>query len=282
MASTFWEQVRATGLEVPTDRPLDELTTELTIMLGSSDPGRRDDTAYHVLATWISRGVYDDLLGGLGDGMTAGLTVGLGESGSDSVFRRSFSALILAECLDRNNVVDVLPRDTVLVWGDHLSSWFVREKDLRGHVADKGWAHAVAHGADAVGVLGQVHDFGAPELTVLLDVIADRVLAPTDQRLLHGEADRVAAATLAILRRDIVPLNVLEPWLARIGAAAGAHEDQVPAFNTQAFLRALHLQLAIGRRHPAVRADLLLTLVDHLRSSNPDYLGQLASPNVTS
>lgn len=272
MASTFWDQVRATGLEVPTDRPLDELTTELTIMLGSTDPGRRDDTAYHVLATWISRGVYDELLTGLGDGMSAGLEVGLGENGTDTVFRRSFSALILAECLDRNNTIDTLPASTVLDWGDRLANWFVRELDLRGYVANKGWAHSVAHGADALGVLSCSHLLATPELTVLLDVIADRVLAPTDQRLTHGEPDRLAMATVSTLRRDLVPLGVLEAWVARIGGGSGSHEDRATPFNAQAFLRALHLQLAVGRAHPAVRADLLLALVDVLRRTNGHYL----------
>ena len=35
--------------------------------------------------------------------MAAGLGVGLGERDTDSVFRRSFSALILGECIARDN-----------------------------------------------------------------------------------------------------------------------------------------------------------------------------------
>jgi len=99
MATGYWQDVLSKGLAVPVDRPLDDLTAELTTMLGSPDPELRDGTAYPALSTWIDRGVYDDLLSGLGDGMAAGLTVGLGESGTDSVFRRSFSVLALAECL---------------------------------------------------------------------------------------------------------------------------------------------------------------------------------------
>ena len=34
MSGTYWRQVLERGLEVPTDRPLDELTAELTRMLG--------------------------------------------------------------------------------------------------------------------------------------------------------------------------------------------------------------------------------------------------------
>src|SRR3546814_20850071 len=96
-----------TGVQTCALPILTDLTAELTAMLGSIDPARRDETAYLVLATWISRGVYDDLLSGLGDGMAAGLAVGLGEKDSDNVFRRSFSALVLAECLRRNTVADL-------------------------------------------------------------------------------------------------------------------------------------------------------------------------------
>ncbi len=39
MSGAYWKQVLEDGLEVPTDRPLDELTAELTRMLGSTDPG---------------------------------------------------------------------------------------------------------------------------------------------------------------------------------------------------------------------------------------------------
>ena len=79
MSTGYWDQVQAADFEVPADRPLDDLTAELTTMLGSPDPALRDGTAYPALMTWIERGVYDDLLAGLGDGMATGLLVGIGE-----------------------------------------------------------------------------------------------------------------------------------------------------------------------------------------------------------
>jgi len=179
MSGSYWEQVRATGLLVPADRPLDDLTAELTRMLGDPDPAIRDGHAYPTLATWISRGVYDDLLIGLGDGMAAGLGVGLGETGTDTVFRRSFSALVLAECIARDNDRPLVPGGKVLEWGDRLATWLLRERDLRAFVPQHGWAHAIAHGADALAILAASPHLATPELTVLLDVVADRVLTAT-------------------------------------------------------------------------------------------------------
>jgi hypothetical protein len=276
MESTFWDRVAAEG-QPPNGYSLTELTTELTTMLGDPDPRRRDTIAYDVLASWVSAGVYDDLLEGLGDGMTTGLTIGLGEDGTDTVFRRSFSALVLGECIDRDTAAHVVPAETVLGWGDRLAGWFVRERDLRGYVPGKGWAHTVAHGADALGALAGAEAMGRLELTVVLDVVADRLTEPTEHRFLHGEDDRLAAATMAVLRRDALGLDVLEPWLARLADAAvrgvsADHDPYLVTGNVQAFLRALHLQLALGPRPPACRSDLLLTLIDRLRQVNPHWL----------
>lgn len=276
MESAFWEQVVAGGLQVPRHRPLDEMTAELTGMLGSPDPAVREGLAFPTLATWIDEGVYDDLLTGLGDGMCAGLVVGLGDVAGDTVFRRSSSALVLAECLDRDTGARLVSAQTVLGWGDRIAAWFVRERDLRGFVPGLGWAHAVAQGADAIGALARSPHLGAPELTVLLDVLADRLLAPTGEFFVAGEPDRLAAATMHVLRRDVLALSLLEPWIARLAAGAVPRGDQDNhpfrvAGNVQAFLRSLHLQLALGTDHPAVRADLLLVLIDQLRRTNAGY-----------
>lgn len=272
----YWRQVLSRGMEVPTDRPLDELTAELTAMLGSPDPQQRDGTAYPALATWVDRGVYDDLLTGLGHGMAAGLATGLGEDGSDSVFRRSFSVLVLAECISRDTEAHLLPDGVVMEWGDRIATWFLRERDVRGWVPGKGWAHAIAHGADAIRALACSHHLEGPELAVMLDVLADRLLdggAP----LLAGEPDRMAVATMEVLRRNVLSLTVLEPWVHRVASAAGSlgsmnGDPFATSTNPQAFLRALYLQLQLAPNPPAVRPDLLLVLVDALRRTNPHYL----------
>jgi hypothetical protein len=277
MSGSYWKQVAEEDFTVPTDRPLDDLTAELTRMLGSTDPDVRDGTAYPALATWTERGVYDDLLSGLGDGMAAGLAIGLGEDGTDSVFRRSFSVLVLGECLARDNATALLPGAKILDWGDRVATWYLRERDLRGFVPGKGWAHTVAHGADALGALAASPHLYTNELTVLLDVLADRLAMTTDVVLTAGEPDRMAYATMAILRRNLVPLRVIEPWIARVvDTATHRSPDGVDPYlthgNAQSFLRALYLQLSLAASPPAVRSDLLLVLVDALRATNAGYL----------
>ncbi|VXB19275.1 DUF2785 domain-containing protein [Nocardioides sp. AX2bis] len=279
-------QIVDADFAVPADRPLADVTADLIRALGDPDPVLRDDLALPVLATWIERGVYDDLLVGLGDGLATGLLPGIGEQGTGSVFRRSFSALALAECLQRDTGVLRVPSGKVLEWGDRLATWFLAEQDTRGQVPGHGWAHAVAHGADALGVLAGSPHLGREELEVVLEVLADRLVRPSttpEDLLVAGEPDRLASAVLAVLRRDLVPLDHLEGWVARLTDAADAavtgtgdgtdgtvvEDPYLAAGNLQAFLRALHLQLVLAPDPPEVRSDLLLLLVDALRRTNP-------------
>ncbi len=279
MSTGYWDQVQAAGFEVPADRPLDDLTAELTTMLGSTQSEVRDGTAYPALATWIDRGVYDDLLAGLGDGMVAGLSVGVGETGTDTVFRRSFSALIVAECLERDNDQHLLAPTKILDWGDRIAVWFLTERDSRGFVPDKGWAHAIAHGADAIGALGDSRHMSGAEHQALLDVLAERLLLqPADEPLAAGEPDRMAAAAMRILRRGSLGVDVLEPWVHRLGAAGNPfrgpvdHDPFAPAAAPQAFLRALFVHLSLAPEPPSIRSDLLLVVIEALRLSNAPFL----------
>lgn len=278
MSQRYWEQVQSTGFEVPEDRDLEDLTTELTVMLGSPDPAVRDGVALPALATWIDRGIYDDLLPGLGDGMAAGLLVGLGERDTDTVFRRSSSALVLAECLARDNAEHLLPDGQVLAWGDRLMTWFLGERDTRGFVEGKGWAHAVAHGADALGTLASSPRLAGPELAVLLDVLSERVVLPGTPPLLSGEPDRIAAAAMYVLRRNALSIEHLESWVENLARAADGYrldragDPHVAATNPQALLRSLFVTLSLAPDPPPVRPDLLLVLIDALRATNAPVL----------
>lgn len=281
MGLGYWRGVVRDGVHVPPDRTLGDLTAELTTMLGSPDPEIRDGLALQVMTVWIGRGIYDDLLVGLGDGMVAGLRVGIGETGTPTVFRRSWSARVIAHVLRRDNDEHLLPGEDVLRWGDLLTTWLLREQDVRGWIPEQGTARAIAHGADAVSALAGSRHLGTMELTVLLDVVGDRLVRPSP--LDHGETDHLAAATVQVLMRERVPFDVVERWITRVGAAADP--DDVPPSsdpwlrtrNAQEFLRSLHLQLLLGPHRPVRRADLLLALNDALRASNGQHLPRMVT-----
>lgn len=291
MTDEYWHAVKVGGMRVPPDLSLDDATVELVGMLAHPDPRRREDLGAAVLTTWIARGVYDDLLAGLGDGVLAGLGHGLGRESDPTVLRRATSAQILAEVILRDTRAQTVDSATTLTWGDAITDWFVRERDHRGWTEEFGWVHIIAHGADAIGALARSRHLSGPELAILLDVVAERVLAPTEHVWRHGEDDRLALAAMTLLHRGEIPRAHVESWIARLGAGLHAprrrgHADigwpTATARNTSAVLRALHLQLALGVRGrpdlpddarlfaqiPVDRADFILAILDEIRAES--------------
>ena len=174
-------------------------------MLGSPDPEQRDGIAYPALATWVdARGLRRPAgRARRRDGRRARRRARRG--GTDSVFRRSFSVLVLAECIDRDNDEHLLPPGQgPRVGRPGRRAGTSASATLRGYVPGKGWAHAVAHGADAIGVAGAL----APPRGPRADRPARRDRRPAAGAgrpacSTAGEPDRMALATMQVLRRNV-------------------------------------------------------------------------------
>ena len=93
----FWRAIAASKFAVPAGESVPALTAELSGYLGSPDSEWRDDVAYSTLASWIYRQriIPVELRRTLLAEWTGHLTSGIGERGTDAVFKRSFSALAL-------------------------------------------------------------------------------------------------------------------------------------------------------------------------------------------
>jgi Protein of unknown function (DUF2785) len=252
-----------------------ELTPELLTWLGSSDAELRDRFAYPILTAWIERGQYGpDELRGIAGQMLNNLGQGLGESGTDSVFLRSFSALILMEVVARDNTEPFLDQADVRELLAGALDYLRRERDLRGWVEGPGWAHAVAHTADLLMMLSRSRHAGPAELAGLLDGVADRLLIPTDTVFLYQEDERLAYAVLNVLRRRLLDHGAVSRWLGRFARPPG-YESWQPVFaetglsvarvNVTSFLRSLYFQLLLTKSPPDDLERLLEAVVEVLR-----------------
>jgi hypothetical protein len=126
---------------------------EVLPFLGSPDPELRDELAFAIVADWVHE---RDLLEAhelrelLAFALSGdGLRHGIGESDTDTVFARSFAALVVALVLAVDNRSSFLTREELGGVLDALLDYAASERDLRGFVPGKGWAHAAAHVADA-------------------------------------------------------------------------------------------------------------------------------------
>lgn len=235
---------------------LAEDLVHLTGLLGSTDPTQRDQHALPLLLSWVESGALDDVLTPVGDGMTHGLLAGLGERNTSSVLRRSGSAQVLAAVLRRDAERNIARESTLTRWADALFTWLLREQDTV--------SGAVGHGAAALAFLADSRHLDDMGLTVLLDVVADRILAPTGF-IPPLDVDQLARAAAHAVVRDLVPQGVLTAWVNRLSAGTPG----VPSAASH-FLRALHLRLALGSERPECRADVLLELAAAVRKTSPD------------
>lgn len=245
---TWWKAVAAADYAVPEGAVVADLVRELSGYLGSPDPELRDDIAYSTLTQWIyvTRVVPADTTRALMAEWTANLSRGIGESGTDAVFRRSFSALMLATIAGLDNAAPFLDRAEFDRLLDAGLSYLSDERDVRGFDATKGWMHSVAHTADLLKFLARSRHLTPAGQRAMLTAIAAKVSA-VDHVLTHGEDERLARAVLSIVAREDADLAAFDAFLAALRPAPPAG-PVTPA------------SLAVGqnRRHLAVSLFALL------------------------
>ncbi len=253
MEPSFFQAIIDADYAVPDGHTARALTAELVGYLGSPDPQLRDDFAYSILAHWMVQGVLapDDQRPLIAP-LVGNFQCGLGEMGTESVFLRSFSALVLAAIVyGDNHHHPFLKENEVRDLLGAVIGYLAAEKDVRGYVAGPGWAHSVAHTADLLDELALSRYATPDDLARILEAIGHKV-ATTHQLLLCNEDDRLSQAALSALNREILPLEVVQRWADGLGALPGSlgrgqiFSDpgrQAIYLNTRGFLRSLALRL---------------------------------------
>jgi hypothetical protein len=273
MEKSFWKNIVANEFAVPEGHTAWNLTeAHLLDYLGSTDPELRDELGYAIFVKWLIAGHYTpEQLHTLRDWAAANLQIGLGEQDTDTVFLRSFSVLVLAAITYyENNTQQFFSAEQFRDLLDQALAYFAAEKDLRGYVPDKGWAHSCAHTADLIDELLLSRYSGVPELQRLFDAVADKLLAPSGYIYRHDEDERLSYAVLSGLKRELLSREAVLAWLKRFTDHITAHpryrDMDDPAahstyLNVKNFLRSLYVRLNATDDLPesvrALSADVL-------------------------
>lgn len=272
MDKPFWLAIRENKYVFPAGHDLAALTDELFSYLPSTNPELRDTIGYEVFANWIETEPYSpELLRGYITRLTANLQVGLGERDSDTVFLRAFSILFLAEVIHRDNQQPYLEPHEVTAILDQVLTYLASERDPRGFVPVKGWAHALAHTADALMVLARSPHVEAAALMRILEAASTKMRSATNWLYVHGEDDRLARAIVTTLGRGLIPMEPIQAWLAASTAdwkGAWMDEERTRAyFNVRNLLRAVHIRILAAKDlpHKDELATLLLESITTMR-----------------
>lgn len=210
----YWRDIIASDYTPPADVSLPSLVQELSGYLASTDPALRDEIAYSISTHWmyVKRIVPLDVRHELVAQWSANLTRGIGEQGTDSVFLRSFSALMLSVAVALDNEapwIEGAEFDRLLT---SASTYLREERDTRGFDAEKGWIHSVAHTADLLKFLGRNRHLEVSEQSRILTAIAEK-LTQLDHVLIHGEDERLARAVVSIVARPDADMSGFQAFL---------------------------------------------------------------------
>jgi hypothetical protein len=258
--------------QLPDPKEMDILIPAMLEHIGTLDPELRDNLIYPCFGRWIlqeniipdaqCRSILDTALD------DQHLLFRLGDVDTDSVFTRAFSALLIPLLLIKNRKTPYLTREEVFHTKDRLLCMIRGEKERRGYVEVKGWAHAVAHASDALDDLAQCVEFGADDLRDMLAALSTFIL-DNPSAYGCGEDQRMVTPVIAILRRGLLPGDVMQTWLDELAEAALA-EKVMPRkimirTNVQNFLQALYFRVSWADTAPG----LLPVIEAELKKLNP-------------
>ncbi|MEQ1517136.1 MAG: DUF2785 domain-containing protein [Usitatibacteraceae bacterium] len=215
----FWREIITQKYEVPTNNAIAPLALELSAFVTSADSELRDAFGYEILANWIHRSgrLSTADLDALRRAFLPHVLSGIGESGTDRVFARSFALLNLKELAAADLKTPFLSQASFDELFDLAAQALVSEVDLRGYVPEKGWAHATAHGADLLRVLARNPKLSRSQQMRLLDAFVTR-LRSSKGVFIWGEDGRIAAALESLASRTDVDLTVFDSWFAALRA----------------------------------------------------------------
>jgi hypothetical protein len=218
--------------------------------IGTTDSDLRDDLIYSAFATWILRhkAIGEEQLRNLLPIILdeRHLLYKLGEQDTDSVFTRSFSILILPLLLITHRSNRLFPVSDIYQIKERLLYYLENEKDRRGFVREKGWAHAIAHAADALDDLAQCAEMNKSDLVEILEAIRKAVCIDSECYV-HSEDERMVTAVIAVFRRELLSDVEITQWVEGFSDLVlivnSTPEKHIIRTNAKNFLQSLYFRL---------------------------------------
>ena len=231
-----------------------KLSLDMMDYIGDIDGELRNDLVCYVLLEWIVTDVltpeeaHDIFVIALDEKR---ILNGLGKI-DDTVFGRSFSVEV-ASCIIYKHR-KLLSDSDILKAFNTVLKLYNEDRDVRGFVEGKSWAHGSAHGADALMELAQCQVIGYEGLKKILDSIYKKINI-NYYGYINNEDERMISTVKAVLERDIIPVEEIEEWIRSFGNIE--KEGIVPdylfiEFNVTLFLKSLYFRLVANTKYDQI------------------------------
>ncbi|MEH6939251.1 DUF2785 domain-containing protein [Bacillus sp. JJ664] len=258
------ENIRKNGYMISKNQSHYEIAKQMLHHIGSVNPYLRDDLIYSTFSKWIRNDVFTavELREFLQISIDEEhLLFGIGETNTDSVFTRAFSVLIIAVIILKHNEKQFIPIEELEPVKEKIFLFAKSEKDVRGYVEEKGWAHSVAHLADCLDELAKCKDLNENDVRTILELILFRAME--SQNVFDCEEDeRLVTAVYSILKRNVLTSEEICKWVEQfqyVNKTGDYMTDYFIKINAKHFLRSLYFR--VDTRDEAWKETLTNTLL---------------------
>ncbi|GLI09978.1 membrane protein [Paenibacillus tyrfis] len=241
-------QIRQEQYKVPTGMSAFELALEMMNHVGDIDAELRDKLIYSTLSRWSKNNefTFEQLRCLLRFSLDERhLFWGIGEVETDTVFTRSFSVLLVPLAVQVHNRSSFLIENEIHCIKRTLMQYIELEQDLRGFVSGKGWAHAIAHAADALAAIADSPFLKPDDLLDILHIIKKKICIGR-HAFIYNEDERLVTVVTTILRRGLLEDHISMEWISGLGVIKNSGilpDDDILRANTKCFLRSLYFRL---------------------------------------
>lgn len=171
----------------------------------------------------------------------------IGSEGDYSVLTRAFAVLPIALIVQRHRDNSFLTPNEFQHLKHSLLRYYREEKDLRGYLAVEGWAHAAAHGADALEEL-----IRCPES----DNVLQREVLEAITGMLHNgvrifdeeEDERMASIVDTMISEALLPQQEIADWIHSLSKCTewpDTRTQRIARVNGKNFVRSLYFRTRV-------------------------------------
>ncbi|EAD0633762.1 DUF2785 domain-containing protein [Listeria monocytogenes] len=225
-----------------------EIIDTILSYLSSVDSELRDNIAYNIFSEWLvaqdnlttdqKRRIYNYAVN------KNNLLFKINIIDSDAVFQRSFLALIIALLLENNKAHNFLTDNEIKKTMNLLIELLEKEKNTHSFIEEKGWAHCIAHTADALDEL--IYQRTISEIDVKKIMTAITFFYKTNPNILTGEEDeRLSNILITALFEQKINIEEVKNWLNSLSEAIPNHLPEIPLINIKQFTQTLLIKLTV-------------------------------------
>ncbi|MCY9550037.1 DUF2785 domain-containing protein [Lysinibacillus xylanilyticus] len=227
-----------------------QLVQSMMLHIGSLDSELRDNLIYgsfyelirekNLLEHSLLTELLEECLNNL-------LCKGIEEGESDLVFTRTFTSLLIALILYRDNEDNFLSEHKINECKDRVLAYLSAETDVRGYVPVKGWAHSVAHMADAIDELVKNSKLNKASYIEVVGTLFNAILQE-DYAFIHNEDERILVPIFTMLEHGLEEQEIIK-LLQELPATLKVKKEQLDVphhrilvFNCKSFVKSFYIK----------------------------------------